>query len=84
MKNKYIIFAVLMIIAIFSSSCSETTQFQPDFEKETTEQTVTDIPYEAEYDPFEKIRQSDEKWLEYGLYAYENKKTPDLKGFLLI
>ena len=66
MKNKYIIFAVLMIIAIFSSSCSETTQFQPDFEKETTEQTVTDIPYEAEYDPFEKIRQSDEKWLEYG------------------
>lgn len=83
MKNKYIIFAVLMIMAIFLPSCSKTTQSPSAFDEETAEQTVTDIPYEAEYDPFEKIRQSDEKWLEYGLYAYENKKTPDLKGFFI-
>ena len=80
-------FTALLLALTFLTACGNPTTGEasekPSASEKTTADAVSDHVSEAvEPDGFEKVRESRERWLAYGLSAYESGKTPaDLKDF---
>ncbi len=79
--KKYLIIAVLFLTVFLFCSCESAPLPQTDPETQDTENSA-EITTEVAPDPFMNIRNSGEKWLTYGLSAYEKgKKVDNLKDF---
>ena len=80
MKAKILLTAFLLLFATLFSACSNVTVPQsnlPDITENTTEP-----PAPIPDDPFREVRESKERWLAYGLLAYESgKQVENLKPF---
>ena len=59
---------IFLLCAVLLAACAEDTT------DETTADITSETTTEAISDPFEKIRDSGEVWLSYGLAAYEEGK----------
>ncbi len=93
MKKAY----YLLICAVFAAGCmtacgiKESSETEPAVFNESRVTEESGIPQESavsveteptETDPFAAVRESDEKWLAYGLSAYEEgRAAPDLTEF---
>ena len=90
MKTRFTSILSLLLLAVFVfCSCSQktgleaaTTTQKTEWSVETTATTETDPVATTASDPFETVRGSDEKWIQYGLAAYDaGKEIPDMSSF---
>lgn len=73
MKNKLL--SVILIISFILFTACTTKESTYDGESSATSELISDAISETD-DLFEKLRNTEELWIEYGLKAYENDKTP--------
>ncbi|MBE6896395.1 MAG: hypothetical protein E7477_04770 [Ruminococcaceae bacterium] len=79
MKNRFTLIMFLLLVFLLNACSINQQSLQNDVDSEKTQQTVTE---ETEIDSFEKVRESEEDWLAYGLSAYESgKEITDLSDF---
>ena len=90
MKTRFTSILSLLLLAVFVfCSCSQktgleaaTTTQKTERSVKTTATTETDPVATTAPDPFETVRGSDEKWIQYGLAAYDaGKEIPDMSSF---
>ena len=81
MKTKISFIALLLLMAMLLSSCTNTPDLPQNTESPISDST-TESPTEKPADPFESLRSSGEEWISYGLAAFESgKQVEDLKDF---
>ena len=79
MKNKLL--SVILIISLILLTACTTKESTYDDEASSNLEAKSDMKSETD-DVFEELRNAEELWIEYGLKAYENDKTPqNLKSF---
>ena len=64
---------IFLLCAVLLAACAEGTADDSTAVESTADNTA-EISSETDSDPFEKIRDSGEVWLSYGLAAYEEGK----------
>ena len=81
MKTRLSFIAILLLVAMLLGSCTNTPDMPENTEPPASDNS-NDTSIETPKDPFELIRSSGEKWISYGLAAYEDgKQAANLKEF---